>query len=232
MAKKKKLRVTMSRRETGLGWVWLVFQFLALPALLGLVNSLFPMPLSAGVLNFIYYCINCAFVLFACHGFLGRSLASAGRNFWEFLQAVVLGFVAYWVSTSALSMLLGWIMPGFVNINDQSIASLAGSHYVLMVIGTVILVPTAEEVLFRGLIFGSIQRSSRVWAYVLCVTIFALVHVAGYISSFGWIHLLLCFIQYIPAGLCLAWSYVKADSILAPILIHTAINAIGIYAMR
>ena len=145
---------------------------------------------------------------------------------------VTLGFVGYWVATRGLSTLVGLLFPGFANINDQSIAALAGSHYVLMVIGTVLLVPTAEEVLFRGVVFGSIRRKSRLWAYVVSVTVFAFVHISGYLAVGDWLRLVLSFVQYIPAGLFLAWSYEKADSVFAPIVIHTAVNAIGIYAMR
>ena len=232
MAKKKKSMVTMTRSELGLGWVWLVFELMLLPTLLQLLNSLLPVPLSAAYFNFVYYCVNCGFVLLFFHGFLGRSLAAAGRGFWDFLQAVTLGFVGYWVATRALSALVGLIAPGFANINDQSIAALAGSHYVLMVIGTVLLVPTAEEVLFRGVVFGSIRRKSRLWAYVVSVTVFAFVHISGYLAGGDWLRLALSFVQYIPAGLFLAWSYEKADSVFAPIVIHTAVNAIGIYTMR
>lgn len=232
MAKKKNVNVTMTRSELGLGWVWLVFELLALPTLLRLLNSLLPVPLSSAYLNFIYYCLNCGFVLGFFHKFLGRSLASAGRNFWNFLQAVVLGFVGYWVFTSGLSRLFPLIAPDFTNLNDQSIAALAGSHYVLMVVGIVILVPTAEEVLFRGVVYGGIRKKSRVWAYIISTALFAFLHVGGYLGSGITLSLILSFIQYIPAGLFLAWAYEKADSIFAPIVIHTAINAIGIYAMR
>ena len=36
MSKKKKLRISMTQRETGLGWVYLVFELLLLPTLLRL----------------------------------------------------------------------------------------------------------------------------------------------------------------------------------------------------
>ena len=42
----------------------------------------------------------------------------------------------------------------------------------------------------------------------------------------------MCFVQYLPAGLMLAWSYEKSNTIVTPILIHTVINAIAIYSMR
>ena len=44
--------------------------------------------------------------------------------------------------------------------------------------------------------------------------------------------MLMALLQYLPAGLCLAWSYAKSDTIFAPILIHALVNAWGIYEMR
>lgn len=222
----------MTRSELGLGWVWLVFELLLLPTLLNLLNSLLPVPLSRVYVNFIYFGLNCGFVLGFFHKFLGRSLASAGSNFWPFIQAVVLGFVGYWICTAGLSALFPLIAPDFTNLNDRSIAALAGSHYVLMVISTVILVPTAEEVLFRGVVFGSIRKKSRFWAYLVSVLIFGFFHISSYLSTGDVVSLVLGFAQYVPAGLFLAWSYEKANSVFAPIVIHTAINAIGIYTMR
>ena len=100
MAKKKKLRVLMTRQEEALGWIWLAFQQLLLPVLLRMLNSLLPAPLSAAYLNFIYFSLNCGFILGFFHSFLGKSLTAAGKSFWEFLQAVVLGFVGCQVEPS------------------------------------------------------------------------------------------------------------------------------------
>ena len=51
-------------------------------------------------------------------------------------------------------------------------------------------------------------------------------------DSRGLAPLLLCFVQYLPAGLCLGWAYARADSIFAPTLMHMIINLIGMLAMR
>ena len=67
---------------------------------------------------------------------------------------------------------------------------------------------------------------------LLSVFVFAAVHVVGYIGQWDTLTLVLCFVQYIPAGLCLAWSYTRSDTIFAPILIHAAINFIAIRGLR
>ena len=61
---------------------------------------------------------------------------------------------------------------------------------------------------------------------------FSLAHIVGYLGSYSLREMVVCFLQYLPAGLCLAWSYTKSDTIFAPIVIHALVNAWGIWQMR
>ena len=96
----------------------------------------------------------------------------------------------------------------------------------------IFLVPVAEEVFYRGLLFRYLSGRSRWLAYAVSITVFALVHVTGYIGSASALTLLLCFLQYLPAGYCLAWCYANTGTIITPILMHMIVNAYGISAMR
>ena len=232
MAKRDKTYISMTDRETGWGWLYFLLELFIIPILLQAGNGLLPRKLDAASLNFVYYVLNFAFLTVIFRKFLRKNLICAGKRFWDFLQAVILGFVAYYVSSTLLSWLLPLIYPGFANVNDQNIAAQAGSRFALMALGTVLLVPAAEELCFRGLIFHGLRGRSRVWAYALSTLAFCLVHISGYMGSYSPVLLILCALQYVPAGLFLAWAYEKCGSIFAPILIHTAVNAIGIYAMR
>jgi len=89
-----------------------------------------------------------------------------------------------------------------------------------------------EETLYRGLLFQGLQRKNRALAYLVSVSVFAWIHVMGYVGQFDWRTLLLCFVQYLPAGIILALAYEKTDTIITPILIHIAVNQIGMSAMR
>ena len=95
-----------------------------------------------------------------------------------------------------------------------------------------ILVPPVEECFFRGLIFRNLYPKSKWAAYIVSILAFACIHIIGYIGRYSALELLLAVIQYLPAGLCLAWSYVRSDTIFAPILIHAAINYVGITRLR
>jgi membrane protease YdiL (CAAX protease family) len=106
-------------------------------------------------------------------------------------------------------------------------------NYPLMLLNTVILVPITEEVFYRGVIFGSLDKTNRLLAYVVSVLVFSAIHVVGYIgsdTSAFWV--VISLLQYIPASICLAWTYAQTDSIFTPTLIHMAINLLAMLSMR
>ena len=222
----------MNSQEILSGLVYLAFQFLFLPTVLYWCNSQFSLSLSEAELNFIYYLINFMVTLLLFHDFLGRSLTQVTRHPGTFCEGVILGFVAYYACFHVTGWLIRLLVPGFSNYNDASIAAMSSGNYFLMVIGTVVLVPPAEECLFRGLIFRSLYKKSHWAAYILSILAFAVIHIIGYIGQYSPLELVMAFLQYLPAGLCLAWSCVRSETIYAPILIHAAINYITIHGLR
>ena len=232
MANRKHLTVSLTRDELLWGWVYLAFEFLFLPTILQLVSfSLFP-GISDAEFNFLYYFVNFLATILIFHSFLSRNLGVAKGKLLQVGLYVLLGLVIYWTSNLVMSELTFRIMPDFYNVNDAGIAAMSQEAFLLMAIGTVLLVPVAEESLFRGLLFRGIYGKSRWAAYAVSALCFCLPHVSVYIGSYDLSLLAMCFIQYLPAGLMLAWSYEKSNTILTPIIIHTIINAIGIYSMR
>lgn len=231
MKRVKHFAGAVNRRESIAGGIWLILSLLFLPSLLQLSNIQLQKPLSAPELNFVYFLVNFMAMLWIFHDFLGQSAAQAVRHPAYLCQAVILGAVAYFACAQALEWAVGYVFPGFQNANDASIAALRRGNFFLTVIGTVVLVPPFEECMYRGLIFRGLYGKSPAAAYIVSIVVFALVHVIGYIGSYSVPELCIAILQYLPAGLCLAWAYTKADTIFAPILIHAIINAIGIYRL-
>ena len=232
MKKSKTLYISMSRAEKIFGWLYMAFSLLVLPGLLNWVNGKLADPVDESTLNFVFYLANFLFIVSIFHRFLRASLVAAWRDIWNFIQAVVLGYAAYWAASKAMDFVMSYLLPGFSNINDAAISELARTNYTLMLIGVVFFVPLSEEMLYRGLIFRNLWQSSKAAAYLLSMAAFAAIHVLGYIGSEDITTLLICFLQYLPAGLCLAWTYTKADNIFAPTVVHAIVNAIAIGALR
>ena len=232
MRKSRSVSSYLSSRETISGFCYLAFQLIFLPSLLTWLNGQLDHPLPSAELNFVFYLVNFIAMLLIFHDFLSRSLHQVGQHPAYFCQAVILGFVAYYACYYATEHLVSILVPSFSNYNDEAIAAMSRGNYFLMVIGTVILVPPVEECFYRGLIFRNLYGKSRWAAYAVSILAFALIHIVGYIGKYSAVELIIAFLQYLPAGLCLAWSYAKADTIFAPFLIHAAINFITINGIR
>ncbi len=232
MKNSRSLSNNLTSRETFSGFLYLAFQFLLLPGFLHWCNGQMEKPLSTAELNFVFYLVNFLAMLLIFHGFLGRSARQVSQHPAYFCQAVILGLAAYYACSQAATWVIGQLVPGFANYNDAAIADMSRGSYFLTFIGTVILVPPVEECFYRGLIFRNLYSKNRWAAYLVSILVFAVIHILGYIGAYSPLELLMAVLQYLPAGLCLAWAYTKADTIFAPIAIHAAINYIGIHGLR
>ena len=226
------LTIPITRNETVYGWLYMAFELILLPSLLHGVNGSLAVPFTEAELNFIYFIVNFIAIAWIFHRFLGKSLRKVRQHPAYFCQAVVLGLAAYYACKALLDILIPWFHPGFRNLNDEGILTMARNSRFLMTVGTVLLVPTVEECLYRGLIFRKLCDVSPWAGYLVSMSAFALVHIIGFVGTYSPRDLLVCLLQYLPAGLCLAWSYKKADTIYASILVHALINLRSIMLMR
>ena len=222
----------LTGKEKNIGFLYLIFQIFFLPVLLQLLGSAFSYAISETLINFIYFSVNFVSVLMIFGKFLTKSALRCRRNPREILLSAAIGLLAYWLTTSLLSGLTHWLFPEFVNLNDSQIVAVFGEYPGLMFLCTVVFAPVVEEVLHRGLIFGTLAQKRIVPAYILSALLFAAIHVVQYIGLYSPGFMILALIHYLPAGLVLAWAYHHSGSIFCPVLIHAAINAIAIYLTR
>ena len=226
------MTISMTKPEKCFLAGYLLFQLVPLPWLLQKLTEVFSLNWGAASLNFLYFLINFLAILAIAGRFLVGSVQGALKDPAKVLRNWGIWFLAYWLSSLVVSLIIVYLQPDFANVNDANISVLVDTNPTLMITGTVLLVPLVEECLYRGLLFGALRSHSRVAAYAVSVGMFCLVHVIGYISTYPLPLLALCLLQYIPAGICLARAYEASDNIFTPILIHTTINAIGMIAMR
>ena len=232
MTKRISARSCPSSQETVGGFCYLAFQLLLLPELLKMLNARLSAPLGEAELNFVFYMINFIAVLLIFHEFLGSAAAQAVRHPAYLCQAVILGLAAYYACMFVTTRVISLLAPGFSNYNDSAISAMRQDSRLLVFVGTVLLVPPVEECVFRGLIFRNLYGKSHWAAYLVSMLAFAFVHILGYARLYTPLEILMAVLQYLPAGLCLAWSYTKADTIFAPIAVHAAVNFITLTSWR
>ena len=223
------LPIALTHKETRNGFLYMAFSLIALPWLLEEGNSYLSAPLSQGKINFLYYFLNFAVMVWLCRKFLTQSLKFALKLPFPVIWYGILGYLGSKALGELLGILTLLIYPNFSNVNDATVISMLREDSQLIIWGTVFLVPVVEELFFRGLIFRNLASRNHVAAYLVSMALFSLIHVAGYIGAYSPLHLLLCFLQYLPASFCLCWCYCQTGTIITPIFMHALTNAMSVY---
>ncbi len=220
-----------NKTECTWGTRYLLFQLFFLGDILVLGARLLGITLNATWLNILYFTINFVVAAALCRRFLKASITHGLKNSKQVIQYCLIGFLTYQFLAIVIAQCILLLKPDFANVNDQTLADISQGNFALMAVCTVLMVPLTEEIFYRGVIFGGLYRRNRFAAYAVSVLVFALVHVSGYVGTVDGLTLLLCFVQYLPAGFFLAFAYEKSGTIVTPIMIHLTVNAIGMLAM-
>ncbi len=222
----------LTRREKLFGALYFAFETLFLAALVQWLNRKLPTPLPQVEVNFLFFAVNFTAVALIFRHYLIGQLKLIRDNLWPILLVAIPGFVVYYLLNFLLMQVIFALDPNFFSVNDVTVQKLVAENFPIMFFGTVILVPITEETLFRGLLFRGLYDRYPALAWIVSVTLFSLVHITGYIGAYPLGKLFLCFLQYLPAGVCLAGAYRLSGSLLSPILIHATVNFLGMMYLR
>lgn len=222
-------RSRMSRGETAAALGWLPVHILVLPMLLLLLSP----GISGADLNFWVYAIGALVLVPCCFRFLRRDFDRVCEQPGKILLQLALGWFLLVVSSRIVDyfmVLLQDLVPPEDNPNQAALEDLALQERGKIVAMSIFLAPLAEELMFRGGVFGLLRRWGRIPAYVGAVLVFAVYHVWQYavFDPRCWIFLL----QYLPASWVLCRCYEKTESIWTPILFHMLNNALSLWTMN
>ena len=165
--------------ESVFGLIYYILQLLIIPGILVVVSMMLAAPPSETIINVLFFAFNFVAVLIIFRKFLTANLCMLLDDPWYVLRFAGIGALIYMVGNTVFSLLITVVDPGFANINDAAIMDMVQENFGLMTLGTVVLVPVAEECFYRGLIFRNLYDKSPVWAYAASMVLFSLAHVLG-----------------------------------------------------
>lgn len=221
----------MTRTQSTLGWIYLPVHIVVLPLLLNILNSVMAQPMTSGELNAVYYLFSTVVILAVTLRYLRSSfdvLLDNRRGCFMTVVMMVLSNYAMSLFMSLLLMLLGLLQE---NATTEMVALSQGRDYAMLKAVAVFLAPIAEEVLFRGVVFGSLRKRSRTLAYIASIVLFSLYHVWQFAVRSGEPMYLLAALQYIPISYVLVWGYERSCSIWTTIFFHMGYNAFSFYLL-
>lgn len=222
----------MTPGERMAGMSYLVLHVAFLPLFLMLYPIFFRTELSELSRQVLYYGAGLAFILI----FLRRSLRAGFDTLLD--KPVLCGATAAMalIAGVALSyyalLLLEMVAAGSESPAQIEVFAMAEGNFKVMFGLTVFIRPIVDEVLFRGVIFGSVREKNRILAYPVSAIIHGLAGMIPHVLVRGDLSLLVFGIQYIPPGLAFAWSYERTSSIWTPILAHMLLGALVMVISR
>lgn len=153
--------------------------------------------------------------------------AELGVNRWpEWLDLLLApaGFIAY-ILLSALCVFLATQFLPFIDfdqVQDTGYSQLYQQfEFILALVMLVFIAPVAEEILFRGYLFGKLRAHVPVWAAILLTSIlFALVHGAWNVG-----------IDVFALSIVLCLLRIVSGSLWPSILLHMMKNALAFYLL-
>lgn len=227
MAQQRQWRPQMTDAERFRGWIFFALYVLVFPWMVGWIQRLVSgdaEPLVAEA-NLVYYGLLFLLTVAVFWTFLRHAFSLLLDWLPENLFAIVTGLLG----AAALHFLVALIPlpvenPIYTDWPAEYAANGAATSVVVLV-----LMPVVEEVLFRGLVFGSLRKRSRLLAYVVTVV--------GYALACAWqfifqpetgldLRYLLLAVQYLPMSLSLAWCYDNGGSVWGAAALHTILNGV------
>ena len=141
---------------------------------------------------------------------------------WTDIFITPAGFIVYLIISSLLMLiathLFNWVDTS--QVQDTGFNNLSQNYeYVLAFITLVVAAPVAEEILFRGCLFGKLRKYIPFWtAAVLTSILFGVAHGQWSVG-----------IDTFALSMVLCWLRKTTGSLWAPILLHMTKNGIAFY---
>ena len=217
-------RPQLTQAEMGRGWVFFALYVLLFPWVMGWVQRSFHGELPVAEANVVYYLLSATLVFLVFWTFLKHGFHLLLDWLPENLFAFGTGLAGW-----AVLSFLAWLIP--LPVENPNLLSYP-EQYALAPLATVVilvvLMPVVEEPLFRGLLFGTSRRYSRILGYLLSTLVYALYCVWQFVYAYGTVDFryLLLMVEYLPMSLALTWCYDNGGSIWSPIALHMVVNTV------
>lgn len=216
----------MKKYERIIGLLYIPVHMIFLQYLMGWVMGLFGWRTDVATANLIYYAIGALFLLMSMNCYWRATIRDFAGSPIRGIQAIILGYAAYFLADWLVAIIMSGFLESLINPNTAAIMNSMEINSNMMLVVSVLLAPIVEETMFRGALFGTLRKKSRILAYVVSALLFAVYHLwdEALFGSFG---VLIYALQYIPAGLALAWCYEWSGSLVAPVVLHAVINLVA-----
>lgn len=166
------------------------------------------------------------FFIFILRKELSSDIKNFRKNAKKFFGYIIIGLFACYLLTTVVGTI--YELLGITGVSDNQTTindALYSSAKVPMILSVILFAPFVEEILFRKLLFGTVEEKFKlkpIIAIIASTLVFSLIHVSGDGN-------LIYIFQYIPLAFVITYSYyISGRNIYVPIGIHFLNNLISI----
>ncbi len=219
-------RPQLTVEEQRVGWVFFALYLAVLPFLVGLVTRFLDEHLELGFTaaqsSAIYYAAVLLLLVAIFWDFLKNAFRILQDNTQRNLLALVVGVAGGLLFTVLFSLVpLPVGNPVIIDYKEQFLMAPRSTAAVVM-----FLRPLVEEILYRGLLFGSLRKKNRAVAYAVSIGVSALGAAWQFMLPDGGPLYLLLALQYIPLAAAATWCYDIGGSVLTPMAVRVILSGL------
>lgn len=219
-------RPQLTVEEQRVGWVFFGLYLFVFPFLVGAVTRFLDEHLELGFTaaesSAVYYAAVLLLLTAVFWDFLKNAFRILKDNTRRNLFALVVGFGGGLLFTVLLSLIpLPVENPVIGDYRGQFLLSPGFTTAVVM-----FLRPLTEELLYRGLLFGSLRKKNRPMAYAVSIGLSALAAVWQFAIPDGGALYLLLALRYLPLAAAATWCYDIGGSVLTPMALRVILNGL------
>lgn len=223
----------MDKRTLLKGWcsIVLVHILFVLSGILPVVNYIKKTALCGFLINWAYQILLIVFIIVCLKDFLVDSwkrFISVGVK--KNLKSIFLSFLACVGINIVFQVLLLVVkVDAGISQNQSAIRTYISAYPVLTGLLSIVVAAFTEECIYRGIIYHTIRKYSKIGAIVCSGLIFGLVHVISTLAkgNIGIAQILYLIINYSIGGICLAVVQERYNNIWNNYLVHVLWNAMG-----
>jgi membrane protease YdiL (CAAX protease family) len=192
------------------------------------------------IVTALVYALSLAIILYVPYRLAGRATTRdelglrQSLPLWRDLGVAPLVYIACFITTAVVIVFLQSYLPGFDAAQRQEIPFDATQYLqrfeLLAIFFTLaIAAPVAEELLFRGYLFGKLRKKLPVWSVILVTAlVFSALHLGvGSLEKLQWNVAVDTFILALGLGLLRHYT----GSVWASMLVHIIKNSIAFFAL-
>lgn len=182
---------------------------------------------SNGIADVVYSILMLIASVYLTRDLLMRSIDELAEHPIKTFKVILTTFSFMLFSSFVLNYIISYFSGLGDSANQSYIINLFKDYPYLIIIQALVYAPIVEEIMFRGLVFGSLSKKSIPLAMIVSSLLFGLAHVydsllAGNFADLWFLP------TYAMLGYFLNRAYLKSGTIVSSMALHFLNNALGL----